>query len=591
MQWNLHGNINAVMDQHNGLFSKSYQIAKCKYEAQRKNWDISIVNDEFVVKDSNDIEERVIFTIGLFNCSCKFFVENQSGTCQHIEAIRLLGINNVLKNMSIIRRNHINFDKDNPIVICSSIESPSIESYKKHVESVDLGFNTIDHGVTKDIFDGIKLFDFQENSIKEMLKNKRTVLCLKMGLGKTLCALACTKLLNDKKIIVICPNSLKYQWENEIKRFKLGETLVLRKKDDVANYKDQRFVIVNYEFINFHPYLISDNKFDIAIVDEIQKIKNKESKTWENLSKINATNIMALSGTVIQNSVTDLISIIGFLNKNEFCPEWKFYSKFCNVTRAKVLSFQYLKLNELKKKLERYIINPKIDYSTFKLPTANYIDYKVDMSIEQKELSESFFGMAQVLIGKSMNYPLTFAEKASLNGLLMKARLASLDARLIDKIHDKSIRCEKIESLIKEITDKGEKVIVYSDWIQSSKLLIDYLVKSNIQFVEFNGDITAKKRNNNLDKFIRDDNVKVMLSTDTGGLGVDGLQTVCYNIIHMEPTWNPAKINQRNGRLVRMLQKKSIVNIHNFHSDSGVEKLVADGNVRKNGIFRDMFGG
>jgi SNF2 family DNA or RNA helicase len=97
-----------------------------------------------------------------------------------------------------------------------------------------------------------------------------------------------------------------------------------------------------------------------------------------------------------------------------------------------------------------------------------------------------------------------------------------------------------------------------------------------------------KQEIKNLNKFITDDKMKVFLSTDSGGLGVDGLQLCCNNLIHVEQLWNPMKIEQRNGRLVRNLQKKDIVNVFIFKSDSDVEFMLDEGSERKHSVIKSI---
>ena len=97
----------------------------------------------------------------------------------------------------------------------------------------------------------------------------------------------------------------------------------------------------------------------------------------------------------------------------------------------------------------------------------------------------------------------------------------------------------------------------------------------------FNGRMNQKDRDKNLISFIQDKNVKVFLSTDSGGLGIDGLQFVCHNILHVENPWNNARLGQRNGRLIRVLQKAETVNVYRMKSQSSIEGMVENAEVRK----------
>ena len=246
------------------------------------------------------------------------------------------------------------------------------------------------------------------------------------------------------------------------------------------------------------------------------------------------------------------------------------------------------KVRELREKLERYIINPKVDYNSFKLPSKQSHLIKVGLTEDQARLHGGYLEGARPLIAKSINYPLTLAERTKLNSLLTLARMAVTDARLIKPELPESDRMKKIQEQIKLLTDKGQKVVIYSEWIKPLQLLEPSLVSQGIKYVCFNGTLSAKARDKQLKKFIEDPDVKVFLSTDSGGLGIDGLQFACHNIIHVEKLWNPMKIDQRNGRLVRALQKSSQVDIFEFTSGSEVELMIDDASERKHAIIADM---
>jgi SNF2 family DNA or RNA helicase len=194
---------------------------------------------------------------------------------------------------------------------------------------------------------------------------------------------------------------------------------------------------------------------------------------------------------------------------------------------------------------------------------------------------------AKILLSKSAQYPLTFKEKAMLNGLLQKCRRAASDSRLVggDK---KSDRFQKIENLILEKVKQGEKVVVYSEWIDCLNLLASCLAQAGIKYVHFTGQLTDKAKNKNLEDFISEPEIQVFLSTDSGGLGVDGLQLAAKTVIHVEDIWNPAKLDQRNGRLVRALQMAEFVDIYYFDSHSGIEEMLKANKEGKYRIIREI---
>lgn len=589
--YTLNGNIQERLGHHNGIFTRSYQEARSLFDAKIRSWAIEYKDNLFHVTDSKELTEQVYFDPQIKNCSCNVFVENQSGTCMHIEAVGLLNLKE--KDLFPIRPIvFINSEfklkqlgpKENPYF------TPAVSPFLKMLKKQSIPFD--ERTLTEEDLNplksfGVDLFSFQKESVRQMIRNKRTMLILRMGLGKTICALSCCKILDKKKIIIVSPNSLKFQWQGEINRFNLGSSLLVLKGSDISAYRDQRFLIISYEMLNRHPEILVNN-FDIAIADEIQKIKNPESVSWATLSQLKSDFVFSLSGTPIQNNLNDLLSLINFLNPYEIKPEWKFYESYCRFSRAKMYGVLPHRVKDLREKLERYIINPVVDYGSFKLPSKENFLISVPLTAEQSSLHSSYLEGARPLIAKSINYPLTLGERNKLNSLLTLARMAITDPRLVKKDSTEGSRVQKIQEQIKQIVDRGEKVVIYSEWIKALAFLEPWLVSNNIKYVCFNGNLSAKLRDKELKRFIEDKNVKVFLSTDSGGLGIDGLQFACHNIIHMEKLWNPMKIDQRNGRLVRALQKSNHVNIFEFHSGSEVEIMIDDASDRKHAIISDM---
>lgn len=458
----LNGSSQEKLGHHNGLFTRSYQEARSIYDAKIRNWAIEYRDNLFYVTSSQETTETVYFDAAIKNCSCDRFIENQSGTCMHIEAIRLLNLKrDTLFNVRPIVFLNENFKlkqlgpKENP----SPYFTPAVRPFLKMLKKQTLPFEEkvltdSDLNPLQDF--GIELFPFQKESVRLMIRNKRTVLILKMGLGKTICALSCCKILDKKKIIIVSPNSLKFQWQGEINRFKLGSSLLILKGDDLERYSNQRFLIISYEMLNRHPEILN-NHFDITIADEIQKIKNAESVSWLTLSQLKSDFVFSLSGTPIQNNLHDLLSLITFLNPYELKPEWKFYEEYCRFTRAKLYGVLSHRIGDLKQKLERYIINPIIDYEQFKMPEKRHHIINVPLTQEQMNLHDSYLEPARPLIAKSINYSLTLGERNKLNSLLTLARMAVTDARLIKKDSLESARIKKIQEKIQELVSDGKK--------------------------------------------------------------------------------------------------------------------------------------
>lgn len=590
--YKLNGNPAEKLGRHNGIYTKSYQLSKAAREAKIRNWEIEILERTFSVKDSNGEVNEVYFDWAIGNCGCRAFIENQSTTCMHIEAVRILLHREMIpiKEMKQQSIRYIDFKFDLQDRSGGAYSTPAVAPFIEYQEA--RAYTPYDPGTDNfDVFRDydIKLKPFQLRSIERMLKCKRTILCLTMGLGKTLSALACCKILNRSSIIIVAPNSLKYQWQREINRFSLGSSLVIAKGTDLELYEDQRFLILSYEMLNRHHEILEAN-FDILIADEIQKVKNSDSVSWATMSRVKSEFLFALSGTPIQNSLSDLISVIDLLNPSELKPKWRFYDDYCAFSRAKLFGLRPDRIPQLRKRLQRYIINPKIENSGFKLPEKIQEKVVCDLTPDQKDIHDGCMTSARPLLAKSMHQPLKPEERAILNRLLTMARMASSDARLIEQTASKSHRFYQIENKIKEIIAAGEKVVVYSEWIRSLKLLSSEIEKEGVSYSMFNGHMTAKAKERSLTRFINDKKVMVLFATDSGGVGVDGLQLAANHVIHVERLWNPMKIEQRNGRLVRMLQPKDEVKVIEYLSDCEVENMIGSADIRKRDIIHSVLG-
>lgn len=155
------------------------------------------------------------------------------------------------------------------------------------------------------LLSGVTLFDYQKNIFAKMVKSKRAVCSMVMGSGKTLTTIACFAWIRkyhkpNARLLVICPKSLRIQWANEIKRvMDLDSTQVMRREDITRN--TPVFIATYQWYAKNHEVFLQQN-YDVLVADEIQYVRNSESKTWKALSKINTEYFYGLSGTVIENS-------------------------------------------------------------------------------------------------------------------------------------------------------------------------------------------------------------------------------------------------------------------------------------------------
>lgn len=186
------------------------------------------------------------------------------------------------------------------------------------------------------------------------------------------------------------------------------------------------------------------------------------------------------------------------------------------------------------------------------------------MNSVQKGLHDFSMGEAEKLMAKSLTQPLTFGEKAMVQAYYLKARQAAQGVELCTKtaptaespLSNKMIEFEK---LLKEVClVKKEKIVVFSEWTEHLKIAQRVADSLGLKNVFFTGDESAKKRNDNVNLYKTDPNIQVFFSSDAGGVGLDGLQLVANNVVHLELPWNPSRLDQRTGRVHRYLQTKDV---------------------------------
>jgi len=162
---------------------------------------------------------------------------------------------------------------------------------------------------------------------------------------------------------------------------------------------------------------------------------------------------------------------------------------------------------------------------------------------------------------------------------------------LIDDETNESPKLEELEHILVEkldVPNRNTKIIIFSEWVKVHKLIGKILRDNNIGFVELSGKIPVKSRGELIRKFESNPQYKIFLSTEAGGSGLN-LQ-VADTLINFELPWNPAKKNQRIGRIDRIGQKSNKLTIYNFISRNSIEQKIASGLLVKQSLFDGVLG-
>ena len=441
------------------------------------------------------------------------------------------------------------------------------------------------------------LYPYQKEGIEFAAFRKASIIADEMGLGKTLQAIGTAivkkKVFGFSKTLVVTPASLKEQWKKEIEKFTTEKVLVVDGMPDarekIYRQSDYFFYIVNYETVLRDRIALSKAGFDFVILDEAQRIKNFETKTASSISKLQFKHVLVITGTPIENRLIDIYSIVNAIQPNFFGPLWEFSYQHCLFDPEKQNKINgYYDLQKLNKRLESILIRREKRKVLDQLPNVVQTNVPFNLSPLQAEYHASYAkGMASILRKKF----LTPYDLQKLQLLLSSMRMVCDSTYLIDDQTNESPKLEELKYMLLEkldVKNSENKIIIFSEWVKVHKLIGQMLRENNIGFAELNGNVPVKMRGELIRKFETNPQCKIFLSTEAGGSGLN-LQ-MADTLINFELPWNPAKKNQRIGRIDRIGQKSGTLTIFNFITRRSIEDQIASGLLVKQSLFDGVLG-
>ncbi len=579
------------------VFTVSSHGIKLNYKIEATTYNQDYIEVQFT-EDNYHISLVQIFK-NIKVCSCEQYCKKECGSCKHIGVLNYLinsntyvpeevsfskSLNSEIRNLKISKENrYLIYDSfaDSIIKIGNGnneIKSVSLITKEKH-PSYLFQPDKVSLNLPYKVNDEITLRDYQGPILENMLTAKRAACCMAVGSGKTLTSIAGMQyIINNglftNSMLILCPKSVLVQWQKEIQRaLGLDSTILTNRRIyGFVHSEEPRIGLCTFQTFARNVDLLSSGKYSLVIADEIQFIRNDESKTWAAFKKLRSDFFWGLSGTFIENRLDDLYNIMDVITPGLLGSKWKFESKFKklkSVCRTKCLYH-----NEVQNKddLKKLISNNIFSYQ-LKLPEPNHIRHYTVFDLESKKLHNSYIEQANILISKSLQNPLTRGEKLMLQSFLLRARQCCNGLELIDKVKRPNTKVQKILDIIDEICiEKNEKIVVFSEWTTMLDI-IQRETKNLLHSVQFNGDLSSKQRDQMIEEFKNNPDCKVFFSSDAGGVGIDGLQIVCNNILHTELPWNPAKIDQRIGRLNRIGQNEKVNSYYVIMKSSIEEKM------------------
>ena len=433
----------------------------------------------------------------------------------------------------------------------------------------DLAFRTLVRG---------DLYDYQREGALFAARAGRCLIGDEMGLGKTIQAIAAAEImarqLGVERVIVICPTSLKHQWEREIARFTDRKATVVGglrgRREQLDAGADSFYMITNYDTVHSDLELIARWSPDLVILDEAQRIKNWNTRTARNVKRIASPYAIVLTGTPLENRLEELVSIVEFIDKHRLGPTFKFLAEH-QVRDEHDRVVGYRQLDRIGKSLAPILIRRSKAQVLKQLPERLDKNFFVSMTPEQRTHHEENREAVARIVAKWRRYKfLSEADQRRLMIALQNMRMSCDSTYLLDHSTDCGVKADELLTLLVEVLEEpGTKVVIFSQWLRMHELLVRRLRKKGIGHVLFHGGVEGSRRKGLVDRFREDDACRAFLATDAGGVGLN-LQCASV-VVNMDMPWNPAVLAQRIGRVHRIGQKQP-VRVVNFIAQGTIEE-------------------
>ncbi len=414
-----------------------------------------------------------------------------------------------------------------------------------------------------------------------------------MGLGKTVQALSFLQFYRDThhslKAIVVCPTTLMFNWENEIKKFTPDLTYHIHhgadRSRDKKGFNAYNVIITTYGTLRSDIKLLTEIHFDYVILDESQAIKNPQSKVTKAAGLLLSKNRLCLSGTPLQNNTFDIYAQMNFLNPGMLGSVEYFRNEFA--TPIDKFGEQDRK-EHLKKLLYPFILRRTKEQVAKDLPEKTETILFCEMQAEQREIYEAFrMDYRNKILGVINEQGIQKSQLTILQGL-MKLRQICDSPAIMNEPEQYPNHSIKLEEIAREITENisNHKALVFSQFLGMLALIKEKLRSLDVPFEYFDGSTPAHERERAINRFQEDDTCRAFLiSLKAGGVGLN--LTAADYVYIVDPWWNPAVEQQAIDRTHRIGQTKNIFAYRMICKDT-IEDKILQLQEKKRSLARDL---
>ena len=578
------------------------------------------------------------------NCECMDFRTSSLGTCKHLEAVaswlrsngrepagdvpsrpmlyisytggRRLRLHPGDKSPAELQVAALRFFDDDLVATPGMV--PELPSFIENARRIDPRFHCMpdalnyilearDRRRRSELMDDLSsdrinsllrttLYPYQAEGIRFAFEAGKVLVADEMGLGKTVQAIGTAELYRQNNmaasVLIVCPTSLKYQWKKEIERFTGAEAVVIegvhtRRRElysDEAYYK-----IVSYHTLANDIKVFGTLRFDMLIMDEVQRLKNWNTQISQAARRIESDYSVILSGTPLENRPEELYSVMQFVDQYALGPYHEFVDRHVTVSPTGRVT-GYRNLAQVSARLKGCMIRRRRSEVEIQLPERTDKILYVPVTPQQSALHDECRSVVARLVGKWQRYRfLSEKDRKRLLMLLSRMRMVCDSTFVVDQSTRSDTKVSEALQLVKDVIESGdEKIVIFSQWERMTRIVAEELDRASIRYEYLHGSVSAGRRRNLTDSFNTDPDVRVFLSTDAGSTGLN-LQAASI-VINLDLPWNPAVLEQRISRVFRMGQRRN-VQVINMVSAGTIEERMLSTLEFKNDLFAGIFDG
>ena len=442
-----------------------------------------------------------------------------------------------------------------------------------------------------------RLYPYQVEGALFAARAGRALIADEMGLGKTIQAIAAAELMarhfGVQRVLVICPTSLKHQWQREIARFSDREAHVLRglRSARETQWRDEHFCkIVNYETMARDQDLIAAWGPELLIVDEAQRVKNWNTIAARALRRIAAPYVIVLTGTPLENRLEELVAIVQLVDQYRLGPTWRLRHEHQQTDDAgRVIG--YHDLDKLGATLAPVLLRRRKAEVLEQLPARVDKTLFVPLTREQRiHHDENGMIVTRIVARWRKTGYLSDTDQRRLQCALQNMRMACDSTWLLDRETDHGAKADELIVLLDELFEQpGAKAVVFSQWLGMHEVALRRVRARGWGHVLFHGGVPSDQRGALVDRFVDDPACRLFFATDAGSVGLN-LQHAAATVVNLDLPWNPAVLEQRIGRVYRMGQRRG-VQVVNLVGQGSIEEGILSVLAFKKSLFAGVLDG